>query len=163
MITAKKMFELLEEYFTSKNILGKNVEVYKNPTLTDVKELNAVIVRFIADNRNRTVYIWDGYLAIHSYLWDVITGHPISSRTNCPYLFPGIALVNRNKLTISQWDEFDNFKKYYSKSSKRERVNKGTSFFPEFFSIDWSWVDKYISGTSSFIQTRKNEFNNIIK
>lgn len=72
-------------------------------------------------------------------------------------------MVKNKKLSITQWDEFDNFKKYYLQANKRERVNKGTSFFPEFFNINWNWLDKYIPGISSFIQTRHEEFKKIIK
>lgn len=37
MINAKKISILLEDYFTSKKILGNNVEVYRNPNSDDLK------------------------------------------------------------------------------------------------------------------------------
>lgn len=62
---------LLEKYLTSIKKWGHIIDVYINPTPTELKDIQGE-VRFIADAANKKLYIWSAMTALHIDIWSHI-------------------------------------------------------------------------------------------
>jgi hypothetical protein len=69
MITAKQILETHEGAFTSKHT-GVYVDVYWNPTSSDWKELRWEEIRFTADPRSQSIYVWKAGDALHDEVYE---------------------------------------------------------------------------------------------
>lgn len=60
---------LKEEYLTRvKSMIARSTEVFVNPSKKELMEIGQVI-RFIADDKNKKVYVWDAVKAFHKQTW----------------------------------------------------------------------------------------------
>ncbi len=69
---------LIEKYIPIKHD-GRNVEVYENPTILDLKSLkdnNVKELRFVIDMKNENLYIWSAIGALHHVIWNKLGLEP---------------------------------------------------------------------------------------
>ena len=70
MITAKQILKIYESWLKSTSVFGKTVHIYENPDSSDLIKLSKESVlkkfRFIADDKEHKIYVWDAELAAHS-------------------------------------------------------------------------------------------------
>lgn len=120
MITSKQILTICEIYLktVSYKYGNRNVQViiYKNPTNQDFVDLNISarsgeakkleMIRFIADDDTKNIYIWDGYYATHSDIAHYVLG---DKKINDPGIICGIAdstrqINNANSLRFIKSD-----------------------------------------------------------
>ena len=64
---------LNEEYLTRIKGIGGSTEVFIDPSRRDLRDLSELI-RIIADNRSKSIYVWDATKALHKEVWRQIKG-----------------------------------------------------------------------------------------
>jgi hypothetical protein len=159
VITSKQIIKLLEEFHKDGKVYGSLVTVYVNPTSSDIvkmvkhaKEYNRDIfeVRFIADFKNKKVYIADSYDIIHDDMYTIL-----GFRRNSPAMLDGLAkLSGGGSLVMHSWDKF--LRSYISRP-------EDLAWFKEAFNYNWTFVDRYVRGCSSFIANVKKQFDELMK
>jgi hypothetical protein len=157
MITSKQIIQLSEKYYNSFNISGKDVVLDLNPTLDDYKKLKFNDLRFIADSKTKNVVVWNGLLAIHL---DVAKKYGVSfnSLYSGQYLC-GLAYFPGKSLPMIHCDANASSIIYGDKNKLKERV----SYLTNLFSHDWSWVDKFIIGTGTYMKETAIIFHEKLK
>jgi hypothetical protein len=161
MITAKQIIKFHEEYFGTKNVSGRDVVIYKNPTLSDLTQIKSREVRFIANNKTHEVFIWDANLAIHMNIWQTVTSVSLMTSDHYPNYLSGIAQISGGSLKITGWDMFKDFSKVFP--SNRKTMPVSVQYFTTVFSYNWSWLDKYFKNGSTFIDACKIQFYGLLK
>ena len=152
MITSKQILKLAEDYEDRKNIYGKDVLIFKNPTSSDIKEIKSqhftTEVRFIADAKSRLVYVWDANLAIHAPILKALK-YPEGSIGNSPYLLESLANIVGTKLelTSSQADDMFYFPSFWV--NKRNPISQ--KLLTQLLEYNWTFADRYISNFSSYV------------
>jgi hypothetical protein len=167
MITSKQILNISDEYFGAKNVAGSYTIIYDNPTTSDLKELNQNInpsnfqktVRFIADYNTKKVYIWDAFNAHHMQMRPVLGYNSDSLYDNA--LIDGYANLSGNKLPIDYWGDFDAWMVVNKANPKW--IADIVPFLKRLFTLNWSWLDKYVSGTSLFLNDCKQKFESRLK
>ena len=70
MITAKRILKIYESWIKSVSVFGDTVHIYENPDSSDLIKLNKESglkkFRFISDDKEHKLYVWDAELAVHS-------------------------------------------------------------------------------------------------
>ena len=169
MITSKRIIEISEEYNTRKNISGKDVVVYKNPTVDDLKEIQKLSVlqdmpevRFVINRNDKGVYIWDSYLANHDQVYGVLHLDWFHRDTDLNILF-GHAYIKGNRLVPSSSDLRGIFYYVIGWIYSKKDVEQNSKKLDTFFSYDWSFADRYIVGFNSYLKQVKSEWLSQVK
>lgn len=166
-----KEFLHQEEYlFNLKNIAGKDsgVGVYKNPSSSDLSKLKKGMakgdteVRFMADSKTETVFVWDASNHIHSQAAKELVKNKAIDTPNyfdVTRFFNGTAELIGGELIYKHSDTLDGIMKNLSYKSKpfgidqtsydninalATTIKNGASALSYIF----KFVDKYISGAS---------------
>jgi hypothetical protein len=136
---------LTEKWIKSFKSRGDIIEIFKNPTKKEFKEvagttdfdfLKGEWVRFIADIENREVYIWHPEI-IHSMAWSRIgDNRPFTDVT----LLTGVAQIKGGKWKMADSDEGVN----------RNLMAYGIE--------DWEWANKWIDLTD-YLKKMKKRLN----
>ena len=165
MITSKQIIKLCEEYVTSGKVRNHPVDIFENPTSSDILKLVKSAkddqrtinnIRFIADANEKKVYIADAYYAIHDDMYRIIG--ITTKHDEAPWIFDGLATVFRGKIKAACWgDKFE-----FLFRNKGVKGSKVRSWFDKMFSCKWSFVDTYISGTSSMIADYQKKYLKIL-
>ena len=153
MITSKQIISISEDYLDSVNSGGRNIQIFVNPTPDDYKELNAKKVRFIADAKNKKIYVWNAYFAIHNAIAYKIGLEPRMEVD----LFSGESDYYSNKLYMKESSRVRNYVKNRNDSSKEQK------YLTNFFSQNWSWLDKYVDGAVQYVNDNKQKFEKMNK
>jgi hypothetical protein len=111
----------------------KYVDLFKNPTKGDFKDLGEVI-RFTAYYKDKSIYAWDYSKAFHV---DISRALKQQHRFDDPDLLTGIAEWSGGKWKFTTSDSFDKFTKMIKLKDEREYLEK-------LLSKDWSWANRYI-------------------
>ena len=118
------------------SVADKSFPVFTNPTFPELSKIGPK-VRFIANNGNKVVYVWnfcDGFhtqvalalkLTENFSLSDLLRGHA-EKKDNGTYEMVGSNLLDS----------------FLEKMTKRDRV-----LLDDLMNQDWSWVDDYIKIT----------------
>jgi len=135
-----KSQQFLEKYMATVKVYNNQVEIFKNPTTRELDSLNTRAIRYFADPRDDTVYAWDGNLSTHYNMKE----NPEIARLlkNDSWLlimFSGHAVKSGGKYIAKGSDSYTPL--LYSDK-------KVLASMKVFLERDWSWVDKYIEGTS---------------
>ena len=164
MITSKQIIEISEEYNTRKNISGKDVVVYKNPTVDDLKEIQKLSVlqdmpevRFVINRNDKGVYIWDSYLANHDQVYGVLHLDWFHRDTDLNILF-GHAYIKGNRLVPSSSDLRGMFYYVISWIYSKKDFEQNSKRLETFFGYDWSFADRYILGFNSYLKQVRSEW-----
>jgi hypothetical protein len=104
----------------------------------EMKELrkDGDTVRFIADPKNKKVYIFNAKKAIH---YNVFGEYGIPSPANS---FHGVASFNNNKIVFERSDYYNVFISLLNLTPHNREILKS----------NWSFADKYIKGISDYIK-----------
>lgn len=167
---------------------NESVSIFVNPDSSDLKELAMSVkesrfnnlIRFVADAKNQKVYVADGGLLIHG---NITSGMGYPTRVAAEKLSNmcfGYGTLSNGKITFINRDN-DEFKfasrfrsltvasKFISLSKKSNQVTKmidvyfkdllqSYNWINNFFTYNWSFVDRYLSGFSSYINQEKLKF-----
>lgn len=164
MITSKYIINLSEEYFTSKSINGDAVVLYVNPTAEDFTELykdGVREIRWIADAKNKKVYVFDARLAIHQEALRVFFNIDwfnifLNKSNQYFYLFLGGAkLFNKTSCGSPESAEVD-----YLFTHPRY-IPDHIDYLDKVFTYNWQWLDKYISGANTYLISCKQKYAQI--
>ena len=100
MITSK---QILREIWSSSPIIsGHQVDVFENPSSSDIKELFMSIkgtekqVRFFADFNKQKVFVWDAFIALHK---EVLKTTRCYTETK-PTIMMGFGIVGGGKIVL---------------------------------------------------------------
>lgn len=148
MITSTQILRLSEEYFNSFNINGYLLKVFVNPNSDDLRELKSKRIRFIADNKIKKVYVWNGYNAIHNSVVPKL-GYPEQVGFN---LFCGEAVVGSSISYLSDADFIDYIVIKFEKLNLNQKEIDIVKFN---LAQNWTWLDKYIDGCSDYMNKMK--------
>ena len=157
MITAK---QILEKYFGLVRDSGYHkINVYINPDSGDIldmkkraKELGYTFngdIRFTAIPRINTVYVWDAWVGTHDNISNSI---PHGNDNN---VFCGIAKCNGSKFTIFKSDQMEHIDNW--NATQNQAYVK--MVLQNIFSFNWSWLDRYISGASNYIENYHKKYS----
>jgi hypothetical protein len=189
-MNAKQIIKLLEEW--SKSIPGINkkekVNIYENPGSTDVKELYPTtkkekLVRYIADAKEKKVYVWSALLAMHTTVRKEIglgDSGP-DSRIKYPSVIEGFGLLSGGRIvSVSMSNEGDmwllesNMKKLleWEKTTSLSKITvkevlKSRDFIISLLTNmsnhDWSFLDRYVVGDGAKLKKLQLTFKDFMK
>lgn len=150
MISSRKILSLTEKWIKSFNAAPRGLaDIYENPSKSDYSELfiNAnkdrvrkstfAVIRFFADDKSKTVYVWDGEKAIHAEIARTIG---LNDRLDSdPSILSGIATLSSGKAKMVQSDSLESIDKHSTFD---------TNYYNQVISKDWSWTNRYIDVTT---------------
>lgn len=121
-------FLLQEKYQTAmKNIAGQTIEIFKNPSRKEMQEVMGKRgVRFIADAKNKTLYVWDAMGVLHGEAWKKIKNETGDNRV----LYKSDEILTGVYKTKAHSDAAG-----FLPQSIRESMKEK----------DWSWTEKWFS------------------
>jgi hypothetical protein len=124
-----------EEYLTRLNYKGKSFEVFVNPSVKEIKQLDKMDgVRFTAILKDKKVYVWDSYVAIHNDVWDMETGKGRNfNSASCEDALHGECEFKGGKYVMNFSDEI-----HY-------QLGIGKRFYIRDIIKDFKWVNRYIN------------------
>lgn len=115
-------------FLTSK--LGKNYEIFVNPTKKELNEFDKEGYRFLADAKAKKLYVFHSYI-LHQYAADHIFGEIDLYKS--PHILAGTMYGKPAKL-----DDLVPFN-----SEADEVFDK--DFYEKIKEYDWDWVKKYVN------------------
>jgi hypothetical protein len=166
MITSKHILEFFEEYLWAKRFPTGYATVFVNPSSSDLVDLlktkdrsSSLSIRFVADARSSSgkVYIWDFSKALHYEIRREL-GLPYDYFENSKVL-NGQADFVGGKLVFS--DKEETFLPSALRMSKKRDGQDYRDYLKNLSSSDYSWLDYYVKGTTTYIDKVKTEFNSI--
>lgn len=134
-----------EEYFKriKSTVPGKGkIEVFKNPTPRDHRDLGDVI-RFTAYNKTKTLYAWNYSNAHHK---DISRAVGIKHRFDDPDLLTGVAEWKNGKYVFHSADFLKDFKKM---------IGAERDYLDVLINNDWEWVNRYVKIDDTIDNMRK--------
>jgi len=136
---------LQEKYIGStKSSFSGVCSVYANPTKIELgfahEEADFTAIRFIADNLNKKVFVWQSGF-IHHEIWNNFLSKTFAKGRNKYYtkasdLLPGTATKKGSKFVMFTSDEINH------KNSVGD-----VEWIDGIVDIDWKWADKYVEVT----------------
>ena len=164
MITSQFIIALSEKYSDSVNISGHNVIIFENPNKDDLVEViknnQYQEIRFLAKaDTPQTCYIWNAGYSLH-YAIRKHLNFPIDNETT-PGIVDGEASVlggvvkNAKIIYLTEFLRAAGNANSYGKDARK--------LLRKMMSYNWSWLDKYIPGSSSQFNRCKEEFKSIEK
>ena len=129
MIRAK---DILEEYSASLQTPRGYCEIFLNPDRSELQQIPSKILRFIADDNHKKIYVWDANIALHT---DVIRKVGVSFRDD------GVFYGELKKQGSSY---------VFMEELKPEEMKNVFLFQPQLsvwwkdvLNRDWTWTRKY--------------------
>ena len=129
---------LNEEYHSRIRSIANSAEVFTNPSRKEIREISKddpleTTIKFIADNRNKKIYVWKYTGPVHEDMWEEARKKDLRNDTRRGYLVPGYAgnIGGKWEMTESDGDG-------YLDETIKEMTNR-TTFIKSF-----KWADKYI-------------------
>ena len=136
MITSK---QILEEFYKTFDVMGGYSDIFVNPGSSDYaeiyKESKYHWIKFFADDKNKKVYVWNADRGIHREI--VIKLNLAMMNDN---ILAGDAMLSNGKAIMKDSDMLTNL---LNGAKARNPVSKHS--LKALLSINWSWVEKYIS------------------
>lgn len=176
-ISAHQITTLLEDFLKSKRISGDtNLEIFVNPTLDEIKKVTDSQakrlgglreIRFIVDNQNRKVYVWDSGIALHDTVAKLLNIN-LYSNSPTPNFFTGIANCNHGKPVmlkandyLSEWVRMAFFRSpYYAKDTSYP--NKYSESLKSLLYSNLGWLESYIT-CGPVIKYYQDEYQQAVK
>ena len=122
MIKSNRIIEICEDWVKSVNGHGGRTDVFVNPSSADYLEIykgsKYQIIKFIADNKNKKVYVWNADTGIHR---DVLSELGLMSQLQKynPDILVGDGVLSNGKARV-----------------RNSGINATR--------VDWSWIGRYI-------------------
>jgi hypothetical protein len=168
LITSKQIINNLEQYVDARKTSNGYVQIFSNPSKSELNTIvqhskssssSKCLVRFIADAKNKKVYVWDAYLAIHDDGRKILNFSTNIMQT--PYLVNGVAWIANGKMLGPSWVSTETvIKDSGSKSNPKERM-KCLDYLDQVFSYNWDWLDQHISKSSVYVDKKEKEFKTV--
>ena len=178
MITSYQIIKICEDWFTSTMVYGHQVDIYENPGSSDLVKLTKNInnpkkrVRFIANaDSPQKVYVADALQILHT---NMLTTLGIKNRHTSPpsNLAVGEGIITGGKITLVDdikvaenlyggIERLSNLVSHLSQSGKD--IDKEKNWLSEVFKYNWSFLDRYVSGTGQAINHEKQRFVDWLK
>ena len=156
MITSKQIITILEKYSDSFKMGSNLVKIFENPTVSDFKEIGAKEIRFIADSNKKIVYAWDANLSIHYYVALRLKYHSEFEKgilcCSASYFGSGLPRIECSTQIEVRLNSIN----------RSGGDDKWMTILNNILHHNWGWVDKYISGTSSYVEGHKILFDKIM-
>jgi len=141
---------LSESFFKSfkDTQFGSYVEIFKNPDRQEMREVldsQFQVVRFIADSKTKSLYVFTSDVVMHPQVWPVISGKKDIYKN--PSLIPGTAEYDGSTFLVLADDI--------------ERLNNNQ--IKGILKKDWKWLEKYkLDVYSVFIPELKEYYDEVI-
>jgi hypothetical protein len=171
VITSKQIINISEEWDRTVKNGSLTADVYLNPTSTDLKEIYKKMasnnpkkeIRFIADAKDKKVYVWDASLAPHSYVSHSLGFDTSKWLDEPPFVFDGFGYLKNGYInptfTHGTAKNISDLRlSEFTKSRTPSYHNSMIKEVEDFYNCNWSFIDKYIPNCSSFIDRKKREF-----
>ena len=177
MITSKQILNLSEDWFKRVKWNNVNVNIYVNPTSSDIVDLYKSIkdkdkqIRFIVNAKAQKIYVWDALAMIHESVYPELGLSFLPGSVPKPYTMFGYGYISGGKIVAYTSDNFpgtlkrlvdgpvmiDN--KRLLDSSIRYVIKHEIDYLSEKFDYSWAFVDRFISGgLGQYIETQKRRF-----
>lgn len=171
MITSSQIIKISEDYLKS-GVSGSgnhSISLFVNPSQADFIKMiklakdnqrNLTRIRFVANTLLKKVVVTDAYISTHEDVHKIL-GMPKDvefSYSKYPYLLDGEAPFSNGRPNSPVWDKFVTWildRKTYDADFK--------IWLDGVFSYNWSWLDSYIPGSSSMMNSYKNIYTNLLK
>lgn len=151
MITSK---QILEKFLSYKKISGLDepLSVFENPDTSERQDIifsakktqkggSGPYIRIIADAKTQKVYAWDAFYAEH-IVGRSVAGFPSIDPAKTPWILYGTCKpIGGYKFELVEWDSKPSYKNF--------------KFFSDFFSYNWTWLDKYVDTREYFSDMRR--------
>ena len=138
MITSK---HILEVFSKTLDVIGGSADVFVNPTSSDYaeiyKESKYHWIKFFADNKAKTVYVWNADKGIHR---EIAYKLNLVGRIKDDDILAGDAMLSGGKATMKDSDMLTGLL-----SGAKSRDPASGYALKNLLSINWSWVEPYIS------------------
>ena len=177
MITANQIISISEEYDKLVRDGNKLIDLFVNPTSSDLKEIYSKMssnnpnkeVRFIANAKTQKLHVWDAALAVHyamAYALGLSRGP--GSFDEPTYAFDGFGRLSGGRIipTFNHGTAKNivdtEYTRYSGKSKLPPKVIPDwvtdSDSLEEFFRYKWDFIDKYVPGINSFINKERDKF-----
>jgi hypothetical protein len=146
--------QILEAYHSSKRI-GKNyVEIFKNPSSSELtKEFRGGEIRFLADPQHKDVYVWDAAIATHDDLQDETLPNDMSI----------------DEVIAGQAEKKGKSYVAYSAANIAFSLDDPEGFDKEDFEIllktveqDWSWTERFNISLTKLVKGLKEDIEDAL-
>ena len=141
---------LKEEYCASKEIVGTPVTVFVNPTSVEITQVGGkkVPIRFIADSKEKNLYIWNGDIAIHIDIFDLLEKKGEIKKSELADIFwrdsnflTGIAWAKSGKMDFFVSDQLE--------------PDIRMPYVADMMRLDWSWMKQYFTDMNYLTKLKK--------
>jgi hypothetical protein len=178
MITSRQINKLFEEWDRTVKDGNKSIDLFLNPTSSDLKEIYSKMssnnpnkeVRFIANAKApQKVYMWDAALAVHyaiAYVLGLERGP--ASFDEPVFVFDGFGYLRGGKvIPVFSHGTAKNivdteYARFSGKSKTPPKVipdwASDYDTLEEFFKYNWNFIDRYVPGVSSYINNERTKF-----
>lgn len=168
MVTAKQIITFHEEFFSTYNILNREVDILLNPSVSEInqcwikasRKYNYLHpeIRFIFDIKHRQVYVWIAGLAIHNNVLDKLkfTSNWLSldyvtgvARYNGKIQKPVAFVIGEVPIVLFNLKSTNGSEKFFTP-------------IQNFLKQDFSWADRYVA-CNQVISELKSDCLSVIK
>ena len=162
VITSKQVIGISERFLVSKTFPTGYASVFVNPSQSDLVDLKKhskpgpLTIRFVADARGSgEVYIWEFSTALH---------YEVRAELKMPFdyfkdskILNGQAEMQGGRLVFSNRE--DTFLPNALRISKKGKEGQYCrDFLKNLKASDFSWLERYVSGSTAYINKCKSEF-----
>jgi hypothetical protein len=147
LITSRQIIQISEEWAKSPKIFGKPVNIYVNPGSSDIKDMYKLMtnssnkeIRFFADAKAQKVFVADAMLIQHQDIEKAMGYKPIDYGYDVPeYYIEGMGHIGGGRIILhANEDE--------------------TSVLDTQGKYNWSFLEKYISGITAYLEKIKKKY-----
>lgn len=138
-----------EEYFARYD----RWEIFKNPSIRDLKKIGDKKIRFIADNKDKSFYVWKFDL-LHWDAWRLAIKKKLNDKRKYDNhvfidLFPGRGVLLGNSIKILNSDALE----MYGESLGTDCIN-----LPKEVNKKFEWTKKYLKNFDEWISDLEEYF-----
>jgi hypothetical protein len=139
---------LNEEYETRIRDHGHSFEVFVNPTIKEIREVTSdsswSMLKFIADNRHKKLYVWKWVGPLHEPAWRQISGKDLNTDITTGNVMPGYARLKGSKLEMRETDAGGFFDDYIEDTTDIDAEKE-----------KWKWLSKYMDTKRAFFMNEE--------
>jgi hypothetical protein len=154
MITSKQIIKISEDYLKGQRFGSNYVEVYVNPTKSELlllsepskKNAGEREIRFVINPDERKIYVCDAYLGLHPYLRKMLN----LNDDNDMCIIYGEAKYNGSNFT-----PINLYSAMFSMSRIVSKVPQYRNDVERFFKFDWTWTTQYVTGIENYVKSLK--------
>lgn len=147
MILAVDILNLYEDYFAGRKFGNRYVELFKNPSKSELLEIteksfkNKFVreIRFAINPENQTIFVCDSYVGLHPDIRSLV-----NYTEDDLFIVYGLAVYSGNKFIVNPNDCYSEIFRLCHFPKYREVTNT-------FLNFNWKWVSQYVVGIETYI------------